>query len=196
MTNPTTPSVPVPANTVPRPRSNQTGATQNRPAPAKSHDSSLSWKSAILAAGVGITLLGNTLFTRIERANAAAEAAQSAQATAIIRAVQVLEAAKASRTAQFAAAAQAAQANSMDQPRTIIVRVPVSISGGQPVVNQAGGQAGGQPSGQPSGEPSGQPASQPSQVAFASAPAVPAIVMPAMPVAPVFQAPVTVTRKS
>ena len=139
----------------------------------------MSWKSIILSAGVGVTLLGSTFFTRIEQANAAAEAARSTQATAVVQVMQALETAQGIRNAQFAA-----QANSALEPRTIIVRVPMATTGGQQVVNQSGGQ------------PSGQPANQPSQVSFNNAPAAPAIVMPAMPVAPVFQAPVTVTRKS
>ena len=178
MTNMINPTAPTPDSTASRPRSSQTGATRNRPAPAPKRDSSLTWKSIILSAGVGVTLLGSTLLTRVEQANAAAEAARNTQATAVVQVVQALEFAQSTRTAQLAA-----QASSADQPRTIIVRVPVSVSGGQPVASQGGGQ------------PGGQPASQPSQVSFASAPA-PVITMPAMPVAPVFQAPVTVTKAS
>jgi hypothetical protein len=135
----------------------------------------------ILSAGVGATLLGSAMFTQIEQTNAAAEAARSNQAAAVVQVVQALETAQNSRTAQLAA-----QANAANQPRTVIVRMPVITDGGQQVVNQIGGQ-----------QPSGQPASQASQVSLNSAPAqAPAIIMPVMPVAPTFQAPVTVTRKS
>ncbi len=181
MTNPTIPNTAIPASTASRPRSAQTGAAQTRPVPIK-RDTSISWKSIILSAGVGVTLLGSTLLTRVEQANAAAETARTTQASAVVQVVQALEFAQSTRTAQMAA-----QASSANQPRTLIVRVPVSVSGGQTVANQGGGDF--------SGQSNNQQAAQPSQASFASAPA-PAITMPAMPVAPVFRAPVAVTKAS
>lgn len=144
----------------------------------------MSWKSIILSAGVGVTLLGSTMFTRIEQANAAAEVARSTQATAVVQVVQALDFAQSSRTAQMVA-----QANIANEPRTIIVRMPVSVSGGQTVANQGGGQS----NNQQVAQFNNQQAAQPSQAASAPAPA---FNMPAMPVAPVFQAPVTVTKAS
>ena len=178
-----------------RSRSTATGATRKsatgdsktstRKTGTRKTKSSLGWKSTILAAGVGITLFGSTMLTRIERANAAAVAAQDAQATAVIQAVQMLE------TTQALRASQAAQAtaNSGTQTRTIVVKVPVSITGGQ--------VAGAPAMSQPSGQSAGQPVAQSGQ-SFQGAPAAsaPAIVMPSMPSKPVFKAPVTVTKGS
>ena len=186
MTNMITPASPSPDSMASRPQSSQTGATRNRPAPAPKGNSSLNWKSVILSAGVGVTLLGSTLLTRIEQANAAAEVARSTQASAVVQVVQALEFAQSTRSAQLAA--QAANAN---QPRTIIVQVPVALSGGQAVVNQVGGQAGDQGGGQSNN----QQVAQFNNQQAASAPA-PAFVMPPMPVAPTFQAPVAVTKAS
>lgn len=162
MTNPTLPTAPPTHKATSRPRSTQTGAAGNRPVRLKKRDTSLGWKSIILSAGVGATLLGSTLLTQIEQANAGADVAPTNQAAAVVQVVQALETAR-----------LLAQANSADQPRTVIVRVPVITDGGQQIVNPA------------------------SPVSFDSAPTqVPAIIMPAMPVAPVFHAPITVTRRS
>ncbi len=144
MTDMTPPTRTSTTGTTSRPRSSQTGATQSRSVSSK-RDTSLGWKSMILSAGVGATLLGSAMFTQIEQANAAADAARTNQAAAVVQVVQALETAQNSRTAQLVA-----QANAANQPRTVIVRVPVMTDGGQQVVNQVGGQ---QPSGQPPAQP-------------------------------------------